>query len=340
MPMTEVEKIAYAHEMTCNLLFTSSLSEIKIEKRPISSINDIHTVEDLENMTGYSVFDFEKFPAIRQRFISNNLTPFNQMQIHGPHYNAWEHYSVLDNIQARSFMRWDSDLQQYDLLVKDAARVAIQDELDQCRDGYKKVLPWSEMEFDGGYSFVKLYLIQHPSYKAIYYIFKVSFLTPTQSQFDKNEGRLEIHKYPYFDHQTIDVGLPEPSTWYGFYSEEGELRCLWDTSWQEEQPNGINYMLDSLDKMQYEMNTTPAFSSQVMGDSYPLLKTIAMQENPRYGVMRYGISLNGELIFNISELVRMYVETQKAIQSGKKLPIKYQVYTFDRTRVKGFDIIE
>lgn len=112
-------------------------------------------------------------------------------------------------------------LPTYDL----AFLYAIESEIDLCKTGYKKVTIGSSKDFDGGYKFAKLWMKKDQ-------VFKVTFLTPTQAEFDKDECSVRIRPYPFYEGHAI--GTPT-TDYFGVYSENDELRqLLFDSKYRGE----------------------------------------------------------------------------------------------------------
>ena len=187
----------------------------------------------------------------------------------------------------------------------------VSQELYECKEGYKKILEGSPMDFDGGYQIAKLYLDSESDD-----IIKIVFLTPTQAEFDKDECPVEIHPWPWFNGK---CAISE-SMWkkigsrYGFYTEADELRSLPKKSI----PDSYSYFHNIKD-------------CKTLGDGYPIMKKIRIQQVPNEN--RYAFYLDGYETTDPSDLIMLYEDLQDRANLGDKPPYCCHAYLDKDNRI-------
>lgn len=149
----------------------------------------------------------------------------------------------------------DDEEENFSLLV------GIAKEIELCQTGYKRVIPGSSKDFDGGYKVAKVWLINNEA-------FKVTFLTPTQAEFDKNDCNVQIRPYPFYEGKII--GDPDPE-YLGAYSENDELRYI-------------------LHKFNYSPDTIECDKEEIIGKDSPVMNMIRIQKsnNGVYNLFLFG----------------------------------------------------
>lgn len=123
-------------------------------------------------------------------------------------------------------------------------------EIELCQTGYKKVTPGSSKDFDGGYKVAKVWLVNNQA-------FKVTFLTPTQAEFDKNDCNVQIRPYPFYEGKVI--GDPDPE-YLGAYSENDELRYI-------------------LRKFNYCPDVIECVKEEIIGKDSPVMNMLRIQKS-------------------------------------------------------------
>lgn len=165
----------------------------------------------------------------------------------------------------------------------------IESEIDLCQNGYKKVTPGSSKDFDGGYKYCKLWLKNGKA-------FKITLLTPTQAEFDKDECSVKIRPYPFYEGHVIGTSNPN---YFGVYSENDELRhLLFDSGYRG-------------DLFEYD-------SEEIIGKDFPVMNLLRIQ---RFGGT-FSIYLLGKRIQSSTLLYRAYRDMMNA---GDKYPHLFKI---------------
>lgn len=173
---------------------------------------------------------------------------------------------------------------------------------------YKKCRKGSSLDFDGGYTHVKLYL-EKTWEKGLPQLLKIVFLTPTQAEFNKDTTRLAIHPYPWFNGKTVfvDEGDPDPEVYYGLYTEDDECVLI----------STLNYTpAGPLTKKEEEDRYA---HSELITE--PLLHQIERV----YEDNQFGLAVHGTRILHESILFHLYEEQEK-LWKTRKPPYTYRVF--------------
>lgn len=185
-------------------------------------------------------------------------------------------------------------------------------EVYQVTEGYKKVLPKSSMDFDGGYSHVKVYFLK--TEKGEEHVVKVHFLSPTQAEFNKDTTNLTIHKYPYFERNEVEVPGGFKKTRYGLYTEDNELVYL-----GSEAPKFKAWYSED------------GFTYETFDRDFPFFNTIKRVHSDR----RFHLEVNEKIIMNPDFIFTAYEETKEALKKGLKPPFRYSMRTGDGKTTKN-----
>lgn len=182
----------------------------------------------------------------------------------------------------------------------------ILNEVYQVTEGYKKVLPKSSMNFDGGYTHVKVYFLK--TEKGIEHVVKVHFLSPTQAEFNKDTTDLTIHKYPYFERKTVEIPDGFEKDRYGLYTEDNELVYL-----GSKVPNVKAWW------------NKDGFTHEIFDRDFPFFNTIKRVHSDG----RFHLEVNNKVIMNPDYIFTAYEETKEALKKGLKPPFRYKLRTGD-----------
>lgn len=182
----------------------------------------------------------------------------------------------------------------------------VMNEVYQVTEGYKKVLPESSMDFDGGYTHVKVYFIK--TEKGNEHVVKVHFLSPTQAEFNKDTMSLSIHKYPYFERKDVEVPGGFTKERYGLYTEDNELVYLGSKA-----PNIKNRV------------SNDGFTFEIFRRDFAFFNTIKRVHSDG----RFHIEVDEKTIMNPDFLFTAYDETEEAIKKGHRPPFRYKMCTGD-----------
>lgn len=173
---------------------------------------------------------------------------------------------------------------------------------------YKKCRKGSSLDFDGGYTHVKLYL-EKTWEKGIPQLLKIVFLTPTQAEFNKDTTRLAIHPYPWFNGKTVfvDEKDDDPEVYYGLYTEDDECVLI----------NTPNYTPPG--PFTHEEEEERYAHSELITE--PLLHQIERV----YEDNQFGLAVHGTRILHESILFHLYEEQEK-LWNTRKPPYTYRVF--------------
>ena len=173
---------------------------------------------------------------------------------------------------------------------------------------YKTCKKGSSLDFDGGYTHVKLYL-ENTWEKGLPQLLKIVFLTPTQAEFNKDTTRLAIHPYPWFNGKTVfvDEDDPDPEVYYGLYTEDDECVLISTLNYTPASP-----LTKKDEKERY------AHSELI---TEPLLHQIERV----YEDNQFGLAVHGTRILHESILFHLYQEQEK-LWNARKPPYTYRVF--------------
>ena len=173
---------------------------------------------------------------------------------------------------------------------------------------YKSCRKGSSLDFDGGYTYVKLYL-EKTWEKGLPQLLKIVFLTPTQAEFNKETTRLSIHSYPWFNGKTVfvDEDDPDHDVYYGLYTEDDECVLI----------STLNYP-PAGHRTKKEEKERYAHSELI---TEPLLHQIERV----YEDNQFGLAVHGTRILHESILFHLYKEQEKLL-STRKPPYTYRVF--------------
>lgn len=171
---------------------------------------------------------------------------------------------------------------------------------------YKTCKKGSSLDFDGGYTHVKLYL-EKTWEKGLPQLLKIVFLTPTQAEFNKDTTRLAIHPYPWFNGKTVFVDENDPEDYYGLYTEDDECVLISTLNYNPAGP-----LTKKEEKERY------AHSELI---TEPLLHQIERV----YENNQFGLAVHGTRILHESILFHLYEEQEK-LWKTRKPPYTYRVF--------------
>lgn len=199
--------------------------------------------------------------------------------------------------------------------------VRIIHEIKLCQSGYKKIEKGSSMDFDGGYKFAKLWF---DSYEEVT---KVTFLTPTQAEFDKDECPVFIHPYGWFDRKVhINDPFIKDEDIFGIYSENDELRIVIpETAYPK--PNVFTFDL---------VRDIRKDECEILGKEYPLFNSLRIQKNYRGFFKLY---LNGKELYSPGVIYPAYLEMKKKEKEGWKPPYLFEVYYTKDNKISFIKLI-
>ena len=173
---------------------------------------------------------------------------------------------------------------------------------------YKKCRKGSSLDFDGGYTHVKLYL-EKTWEKGLPQLLKIVFLTPTQAEFNKDTTRLAIHPYPWFNGKTVfvDEEDDDPEVYYGLYTEDDE--CVLISTPNYTPPGPFTHEEEEERYAHSELITEP----------------LLHQIERVYEDNQFGLTVHGTRILHESILFHLYEEQEK-LWNTRKPPYTYRVF--------------
>lgn len=195
-------------------------------------------------------------------------------------------------------------------------------EIQICQSGYKKIEKGSSMDFDGGYKFAKLWFDIHEE------VIKVTFLTPTQAEFDKDECPVFFHPYGWFNGKVhlTDPELKDENI-YGIYSEDDELRLVIPETGY---PNALIFTYGIVTDFRKDR-------CKILGGSYPLFNSLRIQKNKK-GFFR--LYLNGAELYAPNIAYSAYLKMKEKEKEGGKPPYLFEVYYTEDNKISFIKLID